>query len=175
MPTEWLSAADISHKVRRLASQIVEAHPDDSLVLLGIHTRGVVLAERVRDAITEMRDASLEFGTLDIALYRDDLDNLGTIPAIRGSNIPGSLEGREIVLFDDVLFTGRTIRAAIEHLMDYGRPARIQLAVLVDRGNRELPIQADYVGEARETTRAQFVTVRFAETDEGEEGVWLTE
>lgn len=164
-----LTEEDIHNKVRRIAFEILEAHPGRSLALVGIHTRGVVLAHRV-EAILKEHVPSLDFGTIDIGLYRDDLDNLGLIPSIQGSDIPFNIEGATIILFDDVLFTGRTTRAALNVLMDYGRPRLIQFAVLIDRGNRELPIQADYVGETLQTSKGEHVRVRLKETD-GDEGV----
>lgn len=166
-----LDEAAIAHKIRRIAAEIDERHPTGPLAFVGIHTRGVVLAQRVAAALAA-RQADLVAGTLDIALYRDDLDNLGTIPTIRGSDIPFAVEGAVIVLFDDVLFTGRTIRAALDELVDYGRPARIELAVLIDRGHRELPIAADYLGEALQTGRQDHVAVCFEETD-GRNGVFI--
>lgn len=166
-----LSAPDIRHKIDRISAQIIEAHPDRHLALVGIHTRGAVLGRRVHDMLRS-RGRETTFGTLDIALYRDDLDNLGTIPSIRGSDLPFQIGGAHIVLFDDVLFTGRTIRAALAELVDYGRPARIELAVLVDRGHRELPIAADYLGQTIPTDRRDHVRVCFNETD-NREGVFL--
>lgn len=176
MPQELLSKQDMQNVIRRLASQVVEDHPSAPLLFVGIHTRGVVLSERVGEEARALRPdgPEIEFGTVDISLYRDDLDNLGAIPLIKGSDLPVSLDGRIIILFDDVLFTGRTIRAALEHLLSYGRPKRIQLAVLVDRGNRELPIAATFTGIEHLTTRDDHIAVRFAETDpEAEEGVFL--
>lgn len=170
--TQLLAAADIRHKIERIAAQIIEAHPGHPLALVGIHTRGAVLCRRVHE-ILRARGRDAAFGTLDIALYRDDLDNLGTIPSIRGSDLPFPMEGAHIVLFDDVLFTGRTIRAALAELVDYGRPARIELAVLIDRGHRELPIAPDYLGQSIPTERADHVRVCFEETDK-REGVFLT-
>ena len=166
-----LAAPDIRHKIERIAAQIIEAHPDHPLALVGIHTRGAILCRRVH-AILQSRQREVALGTLDIALYRDDLDNLGTIPSIRGSDLPFPVEGAHIILFDDVLFTGRTIRAALAELVDYGRPARIELAVLVDRGHRELPIAPDYLGQSIPTARRDHVRVCFTETD-GREGVFL--
>lgn len=166
-----LSAPEISRKIERIAAQIIETHPGHPLALVGIHTRGAVLCRRVH-ALLSARGHQTSLGTLDIALYRDDLDNLGTIPTIRGSDLPFPVEGAHIVLFDDVLFTGRTIRAALAELVDYGRPARIELAVLVDRGHRELPIAPDYLGQSISTDRHDRVRVRFTETD-GEDGVFL--
>jgi len=166
-----LADADIRHKTERIAAQIIEAHPRDHLALVGIHTRGVTLCRRVHE-ILRSRGRETAIGSLDIALYRDDLDNLGTIPSICGSDLPFAVEGAHIVLFDDVLFTGRTIRAALAELVDYGRPARIELAALVDRGHRELPITPDYLGQYIATDRRDRVRVCFAEND-GEDGVYL--
>ena len=167
-----LADADIRQRIERIAAQILEAHSGKTPALVGIHTRGAVLCQRVHE-ILKARGCDAPMGTLDIALYRDDLDNLGTIPSIRGSDIPFHVHGAHIVLFDDVLFTGRTIRAALDELVDYGRPARIQLAVLVDRGHRELPIAPDYLGETIATERGDHVRVCFRETD-GRDGVFLT-
>lgn len=165
-----LSETDISNKIRRIASEILEAFPEKPLAFVGIHTRGVILCDRVFGEISRHR-GHITKGTLDISLYRDDLDNLGTIPSIKGSDLPFHVEGANIILFDDVLFTGRTIRAAIDDLIDYGRPAKIELAVLVDRGNRELPICPDYTGHRIKTARDEHIAVRFKEID-GEEGVY---
>lgn len=113
-------------------------------------------------------------GTLDISFHRDDLDQLKDLPTIESTDIPFDLEGAKVILFDDVIFTGRTIRSAIDCLMDFGRPSRIELAVLIDRGNRELPIQPDYTGLTRATARSDYVQLKFAETD-GEDGLYLSE
>ncbi len=166
-----LSERDIATKVRRLAFEILEHSGDEQLFFVGIHKRGVILAERVRDILKKEKQ-EIPLGTLDITLYRDDLDNLGTNPAIESSDIPFEVDGAHIVLFDDVLFTGRTIRAAIGNLIDYGRPSKIELAVLIDRGNRELPIHADYCGHEIKTTKQEYIRVRFREMDD-EEGIYL--
>ncbi len=160
--------------VGRLAEEILASPRDGTgLAFVGIHRRGVVLAERVLAACNRAEGGrDIVSGTLDISLYRDDFDNLGTIPTLRASEIPFDPTGRRVVLFDDVLFTGRTVRAAIDALMDFGRPARIQLAVLVDRGNRELPIQADQAGLNLDTERTDHVWVNFRETDP-REGVFV--
>lgn len=167
-----LDEADIATTIRRLAYEILETCREDKPAFVGIHTRGVTLARRVAAVLAE---AGHEFplGTLDISLYRDDLDNLGsTLPKLESSDIPFALEDTRVILFDEVIFTGRTIRAALDGLMDYGRPSKIELAVLVDRGNRELPIQPDYSGIEIDTGRDQYVKVRFHE-DDGKEGVFL--
>ncbi len=166
-----LNEKDIETKIRRLAFEILERSEGKDLCFVGIHKRGVTVAERVREFLKRERPG-IPLGTLDISLYRDDLDNLGMNPSIESSDIPFEMDGARIVLFDDVLFTGRTVRSALGGLIDYGRPAKIELAVFIDRGNRELPIQPDYCGHIVDTTRDEYVRVRFQEMD-GEEGIWL--
>lgn len=167
-----LSEKDIDHKIRRLAFEVLEACQGRApLAFVGIHKRGVTLAERALELAKSER-SDIEFGTLDISLYRDDFDNLAAIPTLKDSDIDFDVEGTHVVLFDDVLFTGRTTRAAIDALMDFGRPACIQLAVLVDRGNRELPFAATYVGHKLETTLEDYVRVHLRGPDE-DQGVYL--
>ncbi|MEO0445303.1 MAG: bifunctional pyr operon transcriptional regulator/uracil phosphoribosyltransferase PyrR [Verrucomicrobiota bacterium] len=162
--------AKMGGEIQSLAHSLREACQDhEEVAFVGIHQRGVPLAERIAEEMGDLRPNA--FGTLDISLYRDDFDNRGTIPKLRGSDIPFSPEGMHVILFDDVLFTGRTVRAAIDALMDYGRPSCIELAVLVDRGNRELPIQPDYCGGRLETGGSDYVRVRFREVD-GEDAVY---
>jgi len=166
-----LGEDDISNKLRRLAAQIAEMHPEGLLSFVGIHTRGVTVAERVKGILLEMgREAQI--GTLDISFYRDDLDHQVTNPTVQASEIPFEIEGNRIVIFDDVLYTGRTIRSAIEGVSKYGRPSKVELAVLIDRGNRELPIQPDYVGHVLETKRLDRVRVCVKEHD-GEDSISL--
>ncbi len=172
-PTNVLTESDIAHKVQRMAAQILEECSSlKPLGFVGIHNRGVPLAERVLEIARQERN-DIEFGTLDISLYRDDFDNRGDLPMLKGSDLRFEPEGCHVVLFDDVLFTGRTTRAAIDALMAYGRPACIQLAVLVDRGNRDLPIAANYVGKTLSTKREDYVSVRLKETDR-EDAVYVT-
>lgn len=169
--TTVLDGADIARTLARIAHEIVEGHPDPAaIVLVGIHTRGAVLARRLQERLTALLEQPVPLGDLDIAFYRDDLDTRGGVadggPVIHATHLDGiPLEGRSVVLVDDVLFTGRTIRAAIEAVFDYGRPGRVQLAVLVDRGHRELPIRADYVGKNLPTAVAERVNVRVSEID----------
>jgi pyrimidine operon attenuation protein/uracil phosphoribosyltransferase len=167
--TTVLDGSDMARTLARIAHEIVEGHPDpDAIVLVGIHTRGAVLARRLQDRLTALLDRPVPLGDLDIAFYRDDLDTrpIASDPVIHATHLDGiPLEGRSVVLVDDVLYTGRTIRAAIEAIFDYGRPARVQLAVLIDRGHRELPIRADYVGKNLPTSVAERVNVRVAESD----------
>lgn len=162
--TQVMSPKDISAAIQRLAEGIYSTHGSAPLAFVGIHTRGVVLADRLVAALSKLRGNILQ-GTLDISLYRDDLDNLASLPTIEGSDIPFDVDGATIVLCDDVLFTGRTIRAAMNVLLDYGRPERIELVVLADRGHRELPIAPTWTGTVLSTKRDDYLRVHFSETD----------
>ena len=157
----------IQRALVRIAHEILERNKGtDRLALVGIRSRGVHLAERIRRAVRDIEtEAQIPFGVVDITLYRDDLDRGVQTPVVKGTDIPFAVEGRRILLVDDVLFTGRTIRAAMDALIDFGRPQSIQLAVLVDRGHRELPIRADYVGKNIPTALSESVRVSLAETD----------
>jgi len=159
-----LDETDIPAVIRRLAAQILERHGDAPLAVVGIRTRGVTLADRLVQELQRHR-GDVDRGTLDISLYRDDLDNLAALPHVEGSDISFDIEGARIILCDDVLFTGRTIRAAMNVLLDYGRPERIELAVLADRGHRELPIAATYTGVTVDTRHDDYLRVHFTETD----------
>jgi pyrimidine operon attenuation protein / uracil phosphoribosyltransferase len=163
--TVLLDARAMSRALQRMAVAIVELAGSEDLVLIGIQRRGVELAERIAKLIEKDEGATIPRGALDITLYRDDLGTVGPKPVIGATHIPGDLEGRHVVIVDDVLYTGRTVRAALDELADFGRPKRISLAVLVDRGGRELPIQADIVGQAVQTDRADRVDVRVEELD----------
>lgn len=167
-----LTAEDIAAGVERLAVAIREKNPDQPIALVGIRSRGDEVAERVLTLLSS-EDRELSFGVLDISLYRDDFEHLRENPSIQESQISFPVEGAHIILVDDVLFTGRTIRAAIDALLEYGRPARVQLAVLVDRGHRELPIRPDYVGKNVPTSLAERVRVELGETDEADRVVLL--
>ena len=161
-----LAADDVRRAVTRIAHEIVEREKDlSSIAIVGIRTRGDVLAARLRDAIRTARGADVPLGSLDITLYRDDLTRIGYSPTVHRTDIPFSVDDRTVVLVDDVLFTGRTIRAAMDAIVDYGRPRAIRLAVLVDRGHRELPIRADFVGKNIATSPSDDVRVRLAESD----------
>jgi len=160
---------DLRRALRRIAHEIVEANPESELLaIVGIHTRGAVIARRLHALIGELTEAETPIGDLDISFYRDDVgaQSPAMQPVVHSSHIDFDLAGRTVVLVDDVLFTGRTVRAAIDALFDYGRPQRVQLAVLCDRGHRELPIRPDYVGKNLPTARGQRVNVRLEETDE---------
>ena len=166
-----LGQNDISLKLRRLATQIAEMHSSGEVYFVGIHTRGVTVAKRVKDLLSEM-GINVQLGTLDISFYRDDLDHMITNPKVQSSEIPFEIEGNNIIIFDDVLYTGRTIRSAIQGIFKYGRPSKVELAVLIDRGNRELPIQPDYVGQVVDTKRLDTISVCFEEHD-GEDSISL--
>lgn len=162
---ELLSAADVARTVARMAHQIIERTAPEPVVLLGIHTRGVPLAHRLAERIREFGGTVAGVGTLDVTLYRDDLRRRPTRP-LQTTDLPAvGLDDALVVLVDDVLYSGRTVRAALDAVREYGRPRAMQLAVLVDRGHRELPIRADYVGKNLPTSRAEEVAVRLAETD----------
>jgi pyrimidine operon attenuation protein / uracil phosphoribosyltransferase len=166
--TVVIDREDLRRTLVRIAHEIVEKNPGgERLGLVGIHTRGAVLASRLHTLVGELSGSEIPLGDLDISFYRDDIESRqpGAQPVVHASHLDFELDGRTIVLVDDVLFTGRTVRAAVDALFDYGRPDRIQLAVLVDRGHRELPIRADYVGKNLPTSRDQRVNVRVEETD----------
>ena len=163
---ELMDAQRLARTLSRMAHEIVEHDPEvGRLVLVGVRTRGVPMARRLARLILEAAGAEPPVGALDITLYRDDLTAVAAQPVIQGTAVPCSIENRRVVLVDDVLFTGRTVRAALDELVDFGRAARIELAVLVDRGHRELPIRADYVGQVVATSRAQIVQVQLTEDD----------
>lgn len=164
MTPRTLSAEEIASGVERLASAIREKTAGKPLALVGIRSRGDEVAERLLNLLAE-DDRDLSFGVLDISLYRDDFEHLHENPALKESEIPFAVDGAHIILVDDVLFTGRTIRAALGALSDYGRPAKIELAVLIDRGHREMPIQPDYVGILLDTHRLDHVWVSLEGTD----------
>ena len=166
-----LDDRDIDRILTRMAHEILEKHRGgDDLALVGIHTRGVFLARRIQAAIARIENIEIPVGEIDITLYRDDWTRISHQPVVRATDLKFSVDGKKIVLVDDVLFTGRTIRAAMDAVVDFGRPDRIELAVLVDRGYRELPIQADYVGKFVETRHSETVNVMLQEHD-GEDRV----
>ena len=163
---------DLQRTLRRIAHEIAEKNPGpDALAIVGIHTRGALLARRLHALLAELSGTEAPIGDVDISFYRDDVGakSPASQPVVHASHIDFDLAGRTVVLVDDVLFTGRTVRAAIDALFDYGRPQRVQLAVLCDRGHRELPIRPDYVGKNLPTAREQRVNVRLEESDEVDE------
>jgi pyrimidine operon attenuation protein / uracil phosphoribosyltransferase len=168
-----LDAAALGRTLSRIAHEIIEGNPDlDDVALVGIQTRGVPLARRLARLIEERAGVVPDVGTVDITFHRDDVSvrrgeaPLVAQPVVRATQLDFPLDGRTVVLVDDVLYTGRTIRAAIETLLDYGRPARVQLAVVVDRGHRELPIRPDYIGKNLPTARGERIQVQLVEVDE---------
>ena len=172
---ELMDADRMARTLSRIAHEIVERHPDmKGLALVGVRSRGVPLARRLARRLEEATGNTPPVGALDITLYRDDFTTIAAQPITRGTDIPFSIDARTVVLVDDVLFTGRTVRAALDQLIDFGRPARIELAVLVDRGHRELPIRADYAGKTMTTAHEEVVQVLLEEED-GRDAVLLLE
>jgi pyrimidine operon attenuation protein / uracil phosphoribosyltransferase len=161
-----MDAAAVRRALRRIAHEIIERNPDlHPVVLAGIPSRGVEIARRIAETIRDIEAIDMETGVIDVAMHRDDVGTRPELPAVRASRLPLPLEGRTVIIVDDVLFTGRTVRAAMDAISSFGRPARIQFAVLIDRGHRELPIRADYVGKNLPTTIKDDVQVRLQETD----------
>ncbi len=171
--TVVLDRDDMRRTLVRIAHEVVEKNPPadggPGFAIVGIQRRGAILARRLQALTGELIEPAVPLGQLDISFYRDDLSTRSATPVVHATQLPFSVDGRTIVIVDDVLYTGRTVRAAIDELFDYGRPARVQLAVLVDRGHRELPIRPDYVGKNIPTARDQRVNVRVEETDAYEE------
>jgi pyrimidine operon attenuation protein/uracil phosphoribosyltransferase len=167
-----MTAGDMERALRRMSSEILERnHGCDNLLVIGIQRRGVYLAARVREYLREAEGVKVPLGELDITLYRDDIRLLGGQPVVHSTSVPADISGKKIVLVDDVLYTGRTIRAALEALADLGRPGSVQLLILIDRGHRELPIQPDYLGKAVPTSLQETVEVRVSELDGTDEAV----
>ena len=165
--TQLMSATEIDRTLMRLAHEIVERHNGvGGLVVVGIRRRGVPLAERLAKKIEEMEKVSLPVGELDITFYRDDLSRVDQSPVVQPSPLPFSVEDKTVILVDDVLYTGRTTRAALDALMAHGRPRRVELCALIDRGHRELPIQANYVGRVIQTAEQEHIDVRLREVDD---------
>jgi len=178
-PKILLDDAALARTLSRIAHELIERNADlDHLALVGIHTRGVPLADRLRQLVAERSGFTVDTGAVDITFHRDDVlarggeSPLHAQPLVRGTELDFALEGKTVVLVDDVLYTGRTIRAAIDALLEYGRPARVQLAVLIDRGHRELPIRPDYVGKNVPTSSSERVSVEVREID-GQDRVLL--
>jgi pyrimidine operon attenuation protein/uracil phosphoribosyltransferase len=165
-----MNADDIRRAVTRIAHEILERNGGtDGLAIVGIQTRGSYLARRVAEAIAGIENEAVPVGILDITLYRDDLQTVAEQPVVNDTDIPFDVQGKTIVLVDDVLYTGRTVRAALDEIVDFGRPKSVQLAVLVDRGHRELPIRADYVGKNVPTASSEVVSVLIVEKDGSDE------
>jgi len=171
--SEIMDKAAVRRALTRISHEIIEKNRGiDNLALIGIQRRGVPLSKRIAEKIKDVEGEGPETGILDITFYRDDLSFLNEHPIVNGTDIPFSVNGKDLVLVDDVLYTGRTVRAAIDAIMDIGRPSSIQLAILIDRGHRELPIRADYVGKNVPTSKKEFIEVKVMEFDK-EEGVYI--
>ena len=169
-----MDAEAMRRALRRVAHEINERNPQlEKVVLAGIPSRGVEIARRIAAFIREIENINVQTGVIDVAMHRDDVGTRPELPVVRASELPLPLEGRTVVIVDDVLYTGRTIRAAMDAISSFGRPARIQLAVLIDRGHRELPIRPDYVGKNLPTATGEQIQVRLQETDNEPDAVWL--
>jgi len=168
-----MDAPAVGRALRRLAHEIIEANPDlGTVVLAGIPSLGNDIAQRLAAEISTLQGSLVDTGVIDVAMHRDDVGTRAELPVVRATKLPHSLEGRTVIIVDDVLYTGRTVRAAMDAISSFGRPARIQLAVLIDRGHRELPIRPDYVGKNLPTAPNEKVEVRLGDENE-EQGVWI--
>jgi pyrimidine operon attenuation protein/uracil phosphoribosyltransferase len=166
---QLMSASEMDRTLVRLAHEVLEKSSDHtSLAFIGIRRRGVPMAQRLAAKIESLENVAVPVGVLDINLYRDDLSTVGPKPVVSGTQIDFSIQGKDVILMDDVLYTGRTIRAALDALFELGRPARVQLLVLIDRGHRELPIEAQYVGRKIPTSSREIIEVKFLEIDQVE-------
>ncbi len=169
-----MDAEAMRRALRRVAHEIIERNPQlEKVVLAGVPSRGVEIARRIAAFIREIENINVQTGVIDVAMHRDDVGTRPELPVVRASELPLPLEGRTVVIVDDVLYTGRTVRAAMDAISSFGRPARIQLAVLIDRGHRELPIRPDYVGKNLPTATGEQIQVRLQETDNEPDAVWL--
>ena len=169
-----MDAEAMRRALRRVAHEIIERNPQlEKVMLAGIPSRGVEIARRIAAFIREIENINVQTGVIDVAMHRDDVGTRPELPVVRASELPLPLEGRTVVIVDDVLYTGRTVRAAMDAISSFGRPARIQLAVLIDRGHRELPIRPDYVGKNLPTATGEQIQVRLQETDNEPDAVWL--
>ena len=169
-----MDAEAMRRALRRIAHEIIERNPQpEKVVLAGIPSRGVEIARRIASFVQQIEKIDIETGVIDVAMHRDDVGTRRELPVVRASKLPLPLEDRTVVIVDDVLYTGRTVRAAMDAINSFGRPARIQLAVLVDRGHRELPIRPDYVGKNLPTAVGEQLQVRLQETDNKPDAVWL--
>jgi pyrimidine operon attenuation protein/uracil phosphoribosyltransferase len=169
-----LDAEAIRRALRRIAHEIIEGNPRlEKVVLAGIPSRGVEIARRIAAFIHEIENIDVETGVIDVAMHRDDVGTRRELPVVRASKLPLPLEDRTVIIVDDVLYTGRTVRAAMDAISSFGRPARVQLAVLVDRGHRELPIRPDYIGKNLPTATREQIQVRLQESDNEADAAWL--
>jgi len=170
--TVIMDGTEMRRALRRVAHEIVEANKGtDDLVLLGVQRRGVPLARLIAESINKIEDVEVPMGAIDITFYRDDLSTIGPAPRVSTTDMPVDVTGKEVILIDDVLYTGRTVRAALDAIMEWGRPKAIRLAVLVDRGHRELPIRPDFVGKNVPTSHKEIIKVRVQDFDDNEQVV----
>jgi pyrimidine operon attenuation protein / uracil phosphoribosyltransferase len=170
--TVIMDGTEMRRALRRVAHEIVEANKGtDDLVLLGVQRRGVPLARLIAESINKIEDVEVPMGAIDITFYRDDLSTIGPAPRVSTTDMPVDVTGKEVILIDDVLYTGRTVRAALDAIMEWGRPKAIRLAVLVDRGHRELPIRPDFVGKNVPTSHKEIIKVRVQDFDDSEQVV----
>lgn len=164
--SQLMDEKEVQRAITRVSHEIIERNKGiEGLVLIGIKTRGIYLANRIKEKIEQIEGTLLDSGELDITLYRDDLKKISKDPVVNGSKVSFDIDNKKVILIDDVLYTGRTVRCALDALIDIGRPKSIQLAVLVDRGHRELPIRADYVGKNVPTSKNEIISVKLLETD----------
>ena len=171
-----MDSKKIATTIKRLAMEIVERNRNlKETAIIGIRTRGVFIGKRILEIIEKQEGETLDFGVLDITLYRDDLSKIGPNPIVKGTEINFDVTDKDIILVDDVLFSGRTVRAALDSIMDFGRPKTIQLLVLIDRGHRELPIQADYIGKVLPTSKREIIEVKLKEVDGMDEVIIVEE
>jgi pyrimidine operon attenuation protein/uracil phosphoribosyltransferase len=169
-----MDAEAIRRALRRIAHEIIERNPRlEKVVLAGIPSRGVEIARRIAAFICEIEKIDVQTGVIDVAMHRDDVGTRPELPVVRASKLPLPLEEHTVIIVDDVFYTGRTVRAAMDAINSFGRPARVQLAVLIDRGHRELPIRPDYVGKNLPTASGEQIQVRLQETDKAADAVWL--
>ncbi|HDS09978.1 MAG TPA: bifunctional pyr operon transcriptional regulator/uracil phosphoribosyltransferase PyrR [Firmicutes bacterium] len=173
--TQIMTKDEMFRSLKRVAHEIIEQHNGaKNLVILGIQRRGVPLARIIKEEIEESENKKIPFGVIDITLYRDDLSTIGNAPKVNATDIPFDLNGKDVILVDDVLYTGRTIRAALDEIMDFGRPSNIEVAVLIDRGHRELPILGNYIGKKIPTAKNEIIEVKLIEIDK-KYGVYIVE
>ena len=172
---EIVDGETFARLISRISYEIVERNRNiENLAIVGIRTCGEHLAQRIKNKIEQIEKTSIQYGVIDITLYRDDLSHQASQPTLKGTQLPFSVSGTKIILVDDVLFTGRTVRSALDAIIDFGRPSCVELAVLVDRGHRELPIRADYVGKNIPTAKSDFVRVCMSECGDSCDGVYLS-
>jgi len=171
---QLMKSDELQNTLQRMATEVLKVNSGRPIVLVGIHRRGVPMAQRIASTIASMTQSEPQIGVLDINLYRDDLTRVAFQPVVRRTDVPPNIEDKDVILVDDVLYTGRTVRAALDALCDFGRMRSIQLAVMVDRGHRELPIEANFIGKTIQTKDSEVVEVKLREID-GEDAIYVME